>query len=86
MKNSRNKGHVKISESTVDLTSRVKWEANLSNPIIISQGVCQGGVHSSSHYKRYNNPLLTEVENRFTGALIGHIKIPNILYACGSLL
>ena len=64
-----------------DLTSRVKWEASLSNPIITKQGVRQGGVLSTSHYKRYNNPLLIEVENRFTGALIGHIKIPHVTVA-----
>ncbi|MEW8547407.1 MAG: reverse transcriptase domain-containing protein, partial [Candidatus Thiodiazotropha sp.] len=65
----------------VDLTSVVKWEANLSNPINIRQGVRQGGVLSTSHYKRYNNPLLLEVENRFTGALIGHIQIPHVTVA-----
>ena len=64
-----------------DLTSRVKWEASLSNPIIIKQDVRQGGVLSTSHYKRYNNPLLIEVENRFTGALIGHIKISHVTVA-----
>ena len=36
---------------------------------------------STSHYKRYNNPLLLEVENRFTGALIGYIKIPHVTVA-----
>ena len=64
-----------------DLTSRVKWEANLSIPIIIRQGVRQVGVLSTSHYKCYNNPHLIEVENRFTGALIGHIKIPHVTVA-----
>ena len=64
-----------------DLTSRIKFEANLSIPIIISQGVRQGGVLSTSHYKRYNNPLLIEVENRFIGALFGHIKIPHVTVA-----
>ena len=36
---------------------------------------------STSHYKRYNNPLLLEIleiENRFAGVLIGHIKISNV--------
>ena len=58
-----------------DLNSMVKWEANLSN---LRQGVRQGGVLSTSHYKRYNNPLLKEVENRFPVALIGHIEIPHV--------
>ena len=41
----------------------------------------QGGVLSTFHYKRYNNPLVIEVENRFTGALIGHIRIPHATVA-----
>ena len=70
-----------LNDMYTDLTSKVKWEASLSNPIIIKQGVRQGGVLSTSHYKRYNNPLLIEVKNRFTGALIGHIKIPHVTVA-----
>ena len=49
--------------------------------MIISQGVRQGGVPSTSHYKRYNNPLLIEEERRFNGALIDHIKIPHVTVA-----
>ena len=70
-----------LNDMYVDMTSIVKWEANLSSPINIRQGVRQGGVLSTSHYKRYNNPLLLEVENRFTGALIGYIKIPLVTVA-----
>ena len=70
-----------LNDMYTDLTPRVKWEANRSNPIIIRQGVRQGGVLSTSHYKRYNNPLLIKVENRFTGALISHIKIPHVTVA-----
>ena len=70
-----------LNDMYADLTSIVKWEANLSSPINIRQGVRQGGVLSTSHYKRYNNPLLLEVENRFTGALIGYIKIPHVTVA-----
>ena len=51
-----------LNDMYTDLTSRVKWEVSLSNPIIIKQGVRQGGVLSTSHYKRYNNPLLIEVD------------------------
>ena len=70
-----------LKDMYTDLTSRVKWEANLSNPIIIRQEVRQGGVLSTSHYKRDKNRLLIEVENRFTGALMGHIKIPHVTVA-----
>ncbi|MES9884558.1 MAG: reverse transcriptase family protein [Sedimenticola sp.] len=38
-----------------DLTSVVRWENTLSSPVIIRQGVRQGGVLSTAHYKRYNN-------------------------------
>ena len=64
-----------------DLTSVVKWEGTLSCPFVIRQGVCQGGVLSTAHYKRYNNPLLIQLENKFTGAKIGHIRIPHVTVA-----
>ena len=61
------------------MTSIVKWEANLSSPINIRQGVQQGRFFLRC--KRYNNPLLLEVENRFTGAQIGYIKISHVTVA-----
>ena len=64
-----------------DLTSVVKWEGTLSCPFVIRQGVRQGGVLSTAHYKRYNNPLLIQLENKFTGAKIGHIRIPHVTVA-----
>ncbi len=39
-----------------DLTSRVKWENTLSSPIVIKQGVRQGGVLSTSHYEEIQQP------------------------------
>ena len=56
-----------------DLTSAVKWEGSLSSPFVIKQGVRQGRVLSTGHYKRYNHPLLIEIENKFNGAKIGYI-------------
>ena len=44
-------------------TSRVKWAGLLFD---IQQGVRQGGVLSTSHYKRYNNPLLLHLEDQYT--------------------
>ena len=66
-----------------DLTSVVKWEGtlSLSDPFVIKQGVRQGGVLSTAHYKRYNNPLLIQLENKFTGAKIGCIRIPHVTVA-----
>ena len=45
-----------------DCSSRVKWAGQLSDPFFIDQGVRQGGVISTGHYKRYNNPLLLHLE------------------------
>ena len=55
----------------------VKWEGTQSKPIQIKQGVRQCGVMSTGHYKRNNNPLIIELEEKFSGAKIGNIKIPH---------
>lgn len=64
-----------------DCSSRVKWAGELSHPINIRQGVRQGGVLSANHYKRYNNPLLLQLENRYSGLEIGTISLPHITVA-----
>ena len=68
-----------------DMTSAVKWEGHLSSPFSIRQGVRQGGgggcVLSSTHYKRYNNPLLLQLEDKYTGTVIGSVRIPHITVA-----
>ena len=56
-----------LRDMYTDLTSVVKWEGTLSAPFVIRQGVRQGGVLSTRYYKRYNNHLLLELENKFTG-------------------
>ena len=61
-----------------DMSSVIKWEVNLSTHITIRQGVRQGEVISTDHYKRYDNPLLIEVKNRFTRAIIGYIQVPYV--------
>ena len=64
-----------------DMTFSVKWESHLSSPFVIRQGVCQGGVLSTSHYKRYNNPLLIQLEDKYTGMVTGSIRIPHVTVA-----
>ena len=64
-----------------DMTTSVKWESHLSAPFVIRQGVRQGGVLSTSHYKRYNNPHLIVLEDRYTGMVIGSICVPHITVA-----
>ena len=64
-----------------DCSSRIKWAGDLSHPINIKQGVRQGGVLSTGHYKRYNNPLLLHLEKNHAGMKIGSISIPHITVA-----
>ena len=64
-----------------DCSSRVKWAGLISDPINIRQGVRQGGVLSTSHYKRYNNPLLLQLEERYTDVKIGSINVPHVTVA-----
>ena len=34
----------------------------------------------TGHYKRYNHPFLIEIENKFTGAKIGYIRVPHVTF------
>ena len=70
-----------VKDLYTDCSSRIKWAGGLSHPINIRQGVRQGGVLSTSHYKRYNNPLLLHLEQRYTGVKIGSISIPHVTVA-----
>ena len=64
-----------------DSSSRIKWAGKLSDPIYIEQGVRQGGVLSTAHYKRYNNPLLLHLEDAYSEIKIGSINTPHITVA-----
>ena len=70
-----------LSDLYTNMTARVKWDGFLSVPFVIKQGVRQGGILSASHYKIYNNPLLLEIEDKFTGTHIGTVKIPHVTCA-----
>ena len=70
-----------VKDLYTDCSSRIKWAGGLSHPINIKQGVRQGGVLSTSHYKRYNNPLLLQLEERYSGVKIGSISIPHVTVA-----
>ena len=70
-----------IKDMYIDCSSRIKWAGGLSDPINIKQGVRQGGVLSTGHYKRYNNPLLLQLEQRYTGVKVGSINIPHVTVA-----
>ena len=66
-----------------DCSSRIIWAGRLSDPINIRQGVRQGGVLLTGHYmyKKYNNPLHLQLEDRYPGNKIGSIRIPHITVA-----
>ena len=70
-----------IRDMYTDCSSRVKWAGLISDPINIRQGVRQGGVLSTSHYKRYNNPLLLQLEERYTDVKIRSINVPHVTVA-----
>ena len=70
-----------VKDLYTDCTSKVKWAGLVSDPINIRQGVRQGGVLSTSHYKRYKNPLLLHLEESYSDVKIGSIKVPHITVA-----
>ena len=64
-----------------DMSSKVKWNGEFSRQFPILQGVRQGGILSTGHYKRYNNPLLLQLELNFDGVAIGTEKLQHITCA-----
>ena len=70
-----------LKDLYTDMTTRVKWDGFLSSSFVIRQGVRLGGILSASHYKRYNNSFLIDVEDKFTGKSIGTIKNPHVTCA-----
>ena len=64
-----------------DCSSRIKWAGELSHLKNIKQGVRQGGVISTRHYKHYKNPFLLQLEDRYTDAKLGSIEIPYVTVA-----
>ena len=67
--------------SSKTFSSKIKWAGLLSDPINIKQGVRQGGVLSTSHYKRYNNSLLLQLEDKYSDVKIGSINLPQFTVA-----
>ena len=52
-------------------TSSVRWGQRVSAPFPVKQGVRQGGIISTIHYKLFNNDLLHVIEESGIGATIG---------------
>ena len=52
-------------------TSSVRWGNHVSDPFQVKQGVRQGGILSTVHYKLFNNDLLHMLQDSGFGANIG---------------
>ena len=75
-----------LRELYSNCSSHIKWTGELSHLSNIRQGVRQGGVISTGHYKRYNNPFQLQLDDRFTGIRIGATGIPHVTAADVALL
>ncbi len=60
-----------ISSMYNGLTSKVKWDGDISQSFNICQGVRQGGILSTHFYKTYINDLLLELEDQGLGLSMG---------------
>ena len=56
-------------------STKVKWNCNLSNQFQTMQGIRQGAKLSTTLYKRYNNPLLQQIEEHNLGTNIGTTNV-----------
>ena len=62
-----------VSDLYEGLTSKVKWQEEISESFPVLQGVRQGGVLSTHFYKMYINPLLFDLELASIGVFIGAV-------------
>jgi hypothetical protein len=52
-----------VADSYKHMTSRVKWQGETSRTIREQQGIRQGGLQSTEHFKARSNPLLDVLSN-----------------------
>ena len=57
------------------LTSKIKWQGEISEAFPVFQRVRQGGILSPHFYKTYINPLLLDLESAILGMFIGTIYV-----------
>ena len=60
-----------LSSMYSNAVTSVKWGPHVSSSFPIGQGVRQGGILSTTHYKLFNNGLLHEIDESGLGASIG---------------
>ena len=56
-------------------STKVKWNCSLSSQFQTLQGIRQGAKLSTTLYKRYNNPLLKQIEEHNLGTTIGTTNV-----------
>ena len=64
-----------VSDLYEGLTSKIKWQGEISETFPVLQGVRQGGVLSPHFYKTYINPLLLDMESARLRMFIGTIYV-----------
>ena len=64
-----------VSDLYEGLTSKIKWQGEISEAFPVLQGVRQGGVLSPHFYKTYINPLLLDMESARLGIFIGTVYV-----------
>ena len=64
-----------VSDLYEGLTSKVKWQGEISESFPVLQGPRQRGMLSPHLYKMYLNPLLLDLESARIGMFIGTIYV-----------
>jgi hypothetical protein len=64
-----------VSSYYTGMSSKVKWDAAMSESFTEGQGIRQGGVQSTRHFKARGNPLLDMYTSHNLGARVGCIPV-----------
>jgi len=62
-------------------TIQIKWSKHLSEPLLVTNVVRQGGVWSPYLFAVYLNDLSTELKNMKIGSYIGEILLNHLMFA-----
>jgi hypothetical protein len=64
-----------VASYYASMTSKVKWKGNISDSFTEAQGIRQGGIQSTRHFKARGNPLLNVYSEHNLGATIGTVPV-----------